>query len=72
MAAIGVQMQPVVVAPPDRPDRVRFLQDDRLEAPLLEAGRSCEPSRTGADDDRVESFVHAIFSALRRLEPQPA
>ncbi len=61
MAAIGAQMQPVVVAPPDRPDRVRFLQDDRIQAPLLEGGCGGEPCRTGANDDRVKRFGHATF-----------
>src|SRR5271166_2859811 len=56
--AISVQMEPVVVAPPDWTDRVRLLQDDNAETPGFETGRSGQAGRPCADDDGVARIRH--------------
>jgi|GEM_PF-4211986 len=40
MAAIGMQVKTIVVAPPHRPDGIRLFQDCRLHAHLFEGGRA--------------------------------
>ncbi len=54
MTAISVQMQPVVVAPPDRADGVRFFENDRVETALAQGRRRGQAGRTSADNDDVE------------------
>ena len=45
MGAIGVQMQAIVMTPPDRADGVRFFQDRRVESARLERRRGSEAGR---------------------------
>jgi hypothetical protein len=65
MPAIGVQMQPVVVAPPDRADRIGFFQNDRVQTAHAHAGRSGESRRSSADDDRIACSRHELSSFKR-------
>jgi hypothetical protein len=51
--AIGVQMQPVIVAPPDRADGVGLFKDRGVQSARPKRRRHGEAGRTGADDDGV-------------------
>ena len=62
--AVGVQMQTVVVAPPDRSDRIGLFEDHRIEAARLQAGRSGKPGRPRANHDCVAAMRHAPPSAI--------
>jgi hypothetical protein len=53
MSAVGVQMEPVIVAPPDRADDVGLFQDRSVEASRPKRRRRGETRWTGADDDGV-------------------
>ena len=48
-----MQMEAVVVAPPDRADGVGLFEDRGFEAPSLERRGRREPGGTRADDDGV-------------------
>jgi hypothetical protein len=48
-----MQMQAVVMAPPDGADRAGFFEDRGLEAPSLERGGCREAGGARADDDGV-------------------
>jgi hypothetical protein len=63
MASIGVQMQPIVVAPPDRADGARLFEDRGAQYARPQRRRRGEPGRTGADDDCVDAFIDMRFSA---------
>ena len=51
--AVSVQMQSVVVAPPDRADGVGFLKDRGVKSASLKRGRRGEAGGTCADDNGV-------------------
>jgi hypothetical protein len=57
VTAIGVQMQPIVVAPPDRRDRVRLFQDDDIEATRLETSARGEASRPAPTMTASQAFA---------------
>jgi hypothetical protein len=51
--AIGMQMEAIVMSPPDRADGVGLFKDRGVEPPSLKRRRRGETSRTRADDDGV-------------------
>ena len=53
MAAIGMQMQPIVMTTPDRADLIAFVQNDGPKPLPLQACRCGEAGGTGADDDGI-------------------
>ena len=53
MGAIRVQMQPIIMAPPDRADGVGLFKDRDVEAPNSKRRRGGEAGGTSADDDGV-------------------
>ena len=48
-----MQVQSVVMSPPDRADTSRLLEDDGLEPARVQLMRGRKAGRPGADDDSV-------------------
>ena len=66
VVAIGVQVQAVVVAAPDRADRVALFQDGGLDAVLAERRRAGQAGGAGADDeDFCRGWAHGSSTAER-------
>jgi hypothetical protein len=62
MAAVGVEMQAVIVMSPGCPDTAGFFQQQGLDPRLFQAGGRGQPSRTGADHDNTGA-THASHRA---------
>ncbi len=58
VAAVGMQAEPIVVAPPHGADSVRLFEDDGIEAALAKASRRSQTRWPGADHQGVAGFGH--------------
>ena len=72
MSARRVQMQPVVMAPPDRADRFRLFVNDGFQPGGAEPLRGGETGRTRADDDRIGCAHFATSDCQPNVRPDTA
>ena len=60
MTTIGVQLQAIIMASPDRADRVFFFQDGGGKPERAHARCTRKARRAGADDDRIRIIRVAL------------